>query len=270
MDYPKVGHPDTWLEDSLQLLVLDNHGALRHPNWSNTNDFIPTSEQFGTVCLHSHTLHTRVHELGGQIPDHIQTKLSADQKYLCSQMGTPDKPLPLPFLPVCGPEEYAVFDRMMLVHKGPIDFEKMALDWCDHVDGVKVFPKLAVYLRTWYNKWQHNQRVREVVSRCASGRERLREINSASTDKTPLTHPLELPSGNATVRLTHTEVRVGLPPAMPKPNADMIVSYSEHADSLVLVSGVAIGGAPVTVTQDKKKRGRPPKKPDESSRHSYK
>jgi hypothetical protein len=83
----------------------------------------------------------------------------------------------------------------------------------------------------------------EDVSRCTSGRERLREINSASTDKTPLTHPLELSSGNADVRLTHTEVRVGLPPAMPKPNADMIVSYSEHADSLVLVSGVAIGGA---------------------------
>ena len=108
------------------------------------------------------------------------------------------------------------------------------------------------------------------MCRCVSGRERLREINSASTDKTPLTHPLELPSGNATVCLTHTEVRVGLPPVMPKPNTDMIAAYSEHSDSLVLVSGVAIGGAPVTATQDKKKRGRPPKKPDESSRHSYK
>jgi len=92
----------------------------------------------------------------------------------------------------------------------------------------------------------------EDVSRCTSGRERLREINSASTDKTPLTHPLELSSGNADVRLTHTEVRVGLPPSMPTPNADMIASYSEHADSLVLVSGVAIGGVPVTATQDKK------------------
>ncbi len=28
MGYPKVGHTDTWLEDILQLLVLDNHGAL--------------------------------------------------------------------------------------------------------------------------------------------------------------------------------------------------------------------------------------------------
>ena len=108
------------------------------------------------------------------------------------------------------------------------------------------------------------------VYRCVSGRERLREINSVSTDKTPITHPLELPSGNAAVRLTHTEVRVGLSPSIPTPNDDMIDSYSEHTDSLVLVSGVAIGGVPVTATQDKKKRDRQPKKPDESYRHSYK
>ena len=78
----------------------------------------------------------------------------------------------------------------------------------------------------------------------------------------PRTHPLELPSGNPAVRLTHTEVRVVFSPSIPTPNTDMIVSYSEHVDSLVLVSGVAIGGVPVTDTQDKKKRGRPPKKPD--------
>ena len=65
-------------------------------------------------------------------------------------------------------------------------------------------------------------------------------------------------------------MRVDLTPSIPTPNADMIASYSEHTDSLVLVSGVAIGGDPVTATQDKKKRVRPPKKPDESSRHSYK
>ena len=75
---------------------------------------------------------------------------------------------------------------------------------------------------------------------------------------------------NDDVRLTHTEVRVDLSPSMSTPNDDMITSYSEYVDSLVLVSGVEIGGTPVTVTQDKKKCDRPPKKPDESSRHSYK
>ena len=44
------------------LKVFENLGILWHPEWSNTNYFIPTAEQFGTVCLHSQSLHTRVHE----------------------------------------------------------------------------------------------------------------------------------------------------------------------------------------------------------------
>jgi len=101
-----------------------------------------------------------------------------------------------------------------------------------------------------------------------SGRGRLREINSASTDTTEMTHPLPVSSGNPPVCLTHTEVRVELPPTMPKPNVSMISSYSEHTDGLVVVAGVAIGGAPVTV--EKKKRGRPPKHPDDTSTATYK
>ena len=34
-----------------------------------------------------------------------------------------------------------------------IDFEEMAIAWCDDVDGEKINPKLPVYLRTHYNKW---------------------------------------------------------------------------------------------------------------------
>ena len=58
-----------------------------------------------------------------------------------------------------------------------------------------------------------------------------------------------------------------MPPTMPKPNVSMISSYSEHTDGLVVVAGVAIGGAPVTV--EKKKRGRPPKHPDDTSTATY-
>ena len=39
--------------DSLQLLVEENHGVFRHPEWSNTTDFKDTTEQFGTVSLQS-------------------------------------------------------------------------------------------------------------------------------------------------------------------------------------------------------------------------
>ena len=85
--------------------------------------------QFGNGCLHSKTLHSKVHEVGCQIPDKIRLKLTADHTYLCAQMGVKDKPLHLPFQPVHGAAEYTVFNRMMLVlNKGAIDFDKMALD----------------------------------------------------------------------------------------------------------------------------------------------
>ena len=56
-------------------------------------------------------------------------------------------------LPVHGVQECKLFDTL-IVHqgKGPIDFLKMVKEWCTHVDGVHVFPKLPVYLRTWYTK----------------------------------------------------------------------------------------------------------------------
>jgi len=71
----------------------------------------------GWVCLQSQTLHDRVHGLGTKLSDPIPTKLTVDQKYLYTQMGTRDKTLSVPFLPVYGPVEYDVFDRMMLVQQ---------------------------------------------------------------------------------------------------------------------------------------------------------
>ena len=36
-----------------QLIVEENHGVIPYPEWSNTTDFIPTEEGFGTVPLQS-------------------------------------------------------------------------------------------------------------------------------------------------------------------------------------------------------------------------
>ncbi len=76
-------------------------------------------------------------KLGCQIPQKIRSKLTADHKYLRSQMGTKDKPLPLPFQPVHDATEYTVFDE------GAIDFDETALEWCNHVDGVTGVSKVA-------------------------------------------------------------------------------------------------------------------------------
>ena len=54
--FPKLGHYDTWLIESLQILVEKNHGRLLYPELSNTSDYIKTKERFGTVPLQSEEL----------------------------------------------------------------------------------------------------------------------------------------------------------------------------------------------------------------------
>ena len=49
--FPKIGHSDTWLIDSLQIIVEKTHGVLLFPDLSNTSDYLPTEEQMGTVPL---------------------------------------------------------------------------------------------------------------------------------------------------------------------------------------------------------------------------
>jgi hypothetical protein len=55
----------------------------------------------------------------------------------------------------------------------------MGIEWCKEVDAVNIFPKLPVYLRTHYSKWQQNQRVHDAVVKAAPGEARLRELNAA-------------------------------------------------------------------------------------------
>jgi hypothetical protein len=45
------------------------------------------------------------------------------------------------------------------------------------VGGVKVPPKLQVYLRTHHAAWTRNQRVREAVAKASPGEEALAQIN---------------------------------------------------------------------------------------------
>ncbi len=103
-------------------------------------------------------------------------RLTADQKYLCKTMGTK-----LPLLPVVGKEENQLFERLILTApRGPLNFEQMAIEWRKEVDAVNIFPKLPVYLRTHYSKWQRNQRVRDAVAKAAPGEARLHELNAAT------------------------------------------------------------------------------------------
>ncbi|KAK3271924.1 hypothetical protein CYMTET_19751 [Cymbomonas tetramitiformis] len=155
LGFPKLGHNDTWLIDQLQMLVEHNHNVSWFPDWSNANDFVTTPESFGTVPIHSPQLQEALEAI--QLPK--PPKLTGDQQYLCKVMRTP-----LPLLPVVGSKEQGLFERLILKHgNASVNFEVMAIDWCQHVDCLDIFPKLPVYLRTYFTQWQKNQRIRDAV-----------------------------------------------------------------------------------------------------------
>ena len=65
-----------------------------------------------------------------------EPKLTGDQKYLCKAMGTK-----LPLLPVHGEHEYKLFTSLMLMQSSSTpNFHEMAITWCQHVDGVNIWP----------------------------------------------------------------------------------------------------------------------------------
>jgi len=92
--FPKVGHYDIWLIDSLQNLVYKNHSVILFPEWSNTSDFMQKNESFGTITLHSKELHEKIQSIS---IDQFSCNLTSDMRYLCKTMGRK-----LPLLPVHG------------------------------------------------------------------------------------------------------------------------------------------------------------------------
>jgi hypothetical protein len=141
-----------------------------------------TQEKFGTVTIHTPQLAEAIKNIDLN-KDISEYQLMADQQYLCKTMGTK-----LTLLPVVGKEECQLFERLVVTApQGPINFEQMAIEWCKEVDAVNNFPKLPVYLRTHYRKWQRNQRVRDAVAKAAPGEARLCELNAALGFKPPTT-----------------------------------------------------------------------------------
>ena len=137
----------------------------------------------------------------------------------------------LPLLPVVGKEECQLFERLVVTApQGPINFEQMAIEWCKEVDAVNIFPKLPVYLRTHYSKWQRNQRqrVRDAVAKAAPGEARLHELNAALGFKPAATTEAAM-------------LPVVLPPTMHQPPGTLLQPVEG-----VVVGGTMVGGAPPT------------------------
>jgi hypothetical protein len=182
--------------------VEQNHNVHLHPSWPNTADYSDTKERFGTVAIHSDELR----EALKMIKISPDVKFTSDQQYLCDRMGTP-----APLLPVHGEKEYALFGRLLRSSDFDGHFEKMAIDWCRHVDGKDIFPKLPVYLRTHHNTYQHNQLVRAAVQSAATGEEVLTRINNETLQRAL--------DPTATASLSHPpNPSTFLPPLPPPPS----------------------------------------------------
>ena len=177
--FPRLGHYDTWLVDKLQELVERNHGKPLYAEWSSTSDYADTPEKFGTVPIYSEELGEALAErtaaLRAKDADafaKLKQNLTPDQQYICAQSGTE-----LPMLPVHGKAELNLFQKLAL-EQTQFDAEVMALEWCEHVDGATVFPKLPVYLRTHHEAWKKNQQVKDAVERKKADMAALETINA--------------------------------------------------------------------------------------------
>jgi len=163
LGFPRIGHYDTWLIDRLQILHEQNYGGRLFPGWSNTCDFIITSESTTILPLHSEALGDAVRAL--QL-DKTKITLTADQKYLAEKLR-----VPIPFLPIHSKEERKLFSLLML-ERGADSHSKLsgeafnvvALEFCRRADGITIFPKLPVYLRLYHASWQQQKRVTDAVT----------------------------------------------------------------------------------------------------------
>ena len=173
LGFPKFGHYDTWLVDAIQLLVEKNHQVLLYTEWSNASDYKDTPESFGTVALHSKELHEAVE--GIKLSDQVVGNLSGEMKYLAQATG-----VKVPFLPLHGSAEAKLFTRLVL-EMPRFDEFTMSLHWCQHVDGTFVFPKLPVYLRLYYERWERNQRVQDAVRNSKTELQLLEKVNNDNT-----------------------------------------------------------------------------------------
>jgi hypothetical protein len=225
--FPTLGHFDTWLVDQLQILVLANRGRVLYPNWSNSSDYRDTDESFDTVAIHSLELDEALkYEWENRINKQA-VKLTSDQSYMCRRMG-----VPLPFLPFSTQEENQLFANCALADDFPMqNADEAAIAWCKYVDGVTIFPKLPVHIRTHKEAFERNMRVKDCVERARSGKERLDELNNA-------VKPTVAANSEA----------VTCPDALPPihPNAT-------HNEPHVITAGTAIG-LPV-YPSDKRRRG---------------
>lgn len=242
--FPTIGHFDTWLIDQLQNLMMENHGFHLYPTWSNSSDYKDTDESFDTVALHNYELHEALNKKCGNVGTEI--KLTREQKYLCSAMGTP-----LPFLPFHGEKEKKKFATYILENNSNVDENFAAIEWCAFVDGVDIFPKLPVHFRNHMAKWEKKQRIEDCVLNTKKGAEKLAELNKAlgcTTQSTVASISTEKQQDGPQDTLRHQPIfnKIDAAPSLPLPRIEAM-----HNLPHTVVGGTFVGNVACVNTETK-------------------
>ena len=169
-NFPSIGHCNTWMVDQLQILMKHNHNICLFPNWPNHLDYVDTNESFGTIALRTETLQ---YLLNNNNLNCNEIKLTPEQKHIAKAMGTKT-----PFLPICTKEELKLFSKLCLENK--MQIRGMAEKLIPHVIGFNMFPKLYVHLRTHFEKWNKNRRIKDAITKSKIGLETLQKLFEAS------------------------------------------------------------------------------------------
>ncbi|KAL7524924.1 hypothetical protein ACHAXR_000781, partial [Thalassiosira sp. AJA248-18] len=246
-----IGHYDTWLIDLWQRLVQINHNITLYPNWSNASDLVDTAESLDTVALHDEDLHQALENRCARI-DSKKIKLTREQKFLCQAQG-----VKLPFLPFTKLEEKKLYSRHYSIISKKTEHEA-SIWWCNHVDGVNIFPKLPVHFRMHHKKWLKKNRIENSVKAAKKGAEKLREINvvlSPSNPHQPTSPAAKSAAASNSFPNTNTQsvfpTEIKRPPAMPQPHDKAL-----HNRSHTIVGGTMIGFNPGTGVPQQISRGR--------------
>ena len=233
-----------------------NHAVTLYPHWSNASDYKDTEESVYTVALHSADLHQALKNQCACINWH-KVNLTREQEAICRAQG-----VKLPMLPFTSREETKLFTKYYSVISKETESD-LAIWWCNHVNGVNIFPKLPVHFRMHLKQWLKNKRVENNIKAAKPGEEKIKEINeilspfyskesqtaTATSVSTSAATIAALPGTNKTPESREVGFPdVVRPLVMPQPNQQAM-----HNRPYTLVDGMLIGINPQKARRKQRK-----------------
>jgi hypothetical protein len=238
---------------------------LLYPEFPSTSAFLDTKESFGFVVIYSKALGDALKAKLDRLPRAIKSewKLTADQKHLCKRIG-----LDLPFLPVDTVEEIRLFNKLALDHyetssgnKKTLNYENMAIAWCEYVDGITIFPKLPVYLRSYQPSMDVSLFIKDSQAAFADQAKRLREVMSATSSLiTPSSNSLSTMKNSSAHVETNNNTVVN-PFFNVAQASKKVTSKTDHVSALNVVGTVQITSQTEEVVDRPAKSSKPPRAP---------